>query len=58
MIENIIKHSSNEGDIVLDLFLGSGTTAVACKRLNRVCIGIEKEEKYIELANKRLVDEK
>ena len=58
LIENIIKHSSNEGDIVLDPFLGSGTTAVACKKLNRVCFGIEKESKYIEIANKRLMDSK
>jgi site-specific DNA-methyltransferase (adenine-specific) len=56
LIENIIKHSSNEGDVVLDPFLGSGTTAVACKKLNRICIGIEKESKYIEIANKRLIE--
>ena len=56
LIENIIKHSSNEGDVVLDPFLGSGTTAVACKNLNRICIGIEKESKYIEIANKRLIE--
>ena len=54
LIENIIKHSSNEGDVVLDPFLGSGTTAVACKNLNRICIGIEKESKYIEIAKRRL----
>ena len=57
LIENIIKHGSNEGDLVLDMFLGSGTTAVACKRLKRDCIGIEKEEKYVELAKKRLKEE-
>ena len=54
MIENIIKHSSNEGDLVLDPFLGSGTTAVACKKLNRDFIGIEKEKKYVDLAYRRL----
>ncbi len=57
LIENIIKHSSNEGDWVLDPFLGSGTTEVACKRLNRKCIGIEKELKYVELARRRVADE-
>ena len=54
MIKNIIKHSSNKGDIVLDCFMGSGTTAVACKELGRNFIGIEKEQEYIDLSNKRL----
>ena len=54
LIENIIKHSSNEGDIVLDPFAGSGTTAIACKNLNRKYILIEKEKIYIDLINKRL----
>ena len=54
MIKNIIKHSSNEGDVVLDCFGGSGTTAVACKELNRNCILIEIGEEYIKLINKRL----
>lgn len=45
---------SNEGDTVLDCFLGSGTTGVACKNLNRNFIGIEKDETYFNLASKRI----
>lgn len=46
LIEQIIKHSSIEGDLVLDCFSGSGTTAIACKRLNRNFVAIEKDESY------------
>lgn len=54
IIENIIKNSSVEGGVVLDPFLGSGTTAVACKELNRQYIGFEIDKKYYDIANDRL----
>lgn len=54
MLKRIIIASSNEGDIVLDPFIGSGTTAVVAKRLNRNWIGIEKEKKYQDASKKRL----
>ncbi len=54
LISRIIKASSNKGDIVLDCFLGSGTTAVACKQLGRKYIGIELSKEYCAIANKRL----
>lgn len=49
-----IKCTTTENDVVLDPFIGSGTTAVACKRLNRKFIGFEISQKYVDLANKRL----
>jgi len=47
LIERIVLGHSKEGEIVLDPFLGSGTTAIVCKRLNRDCIGIDCSEFYI-----------
>jgi len=55
LIKNIILHSSNEDDIILDPFLGSGTTAIACKNLNRKYIGIEINPKYVELVKTRKI---
>lgn len=52
MIERIIKASSNKGDLVLDCFLGSGTTAQASQKLNRNFIGCEKNEDYYKLCSK------
>ena len=46
LLENIIKHTTDKGDILLDCFAGSGTLGIACKNTKRKCILIEKEEKY------------
>jgi site-specific DNA-methyltransferase (adenine-specific) len=54
LLERIILIGSKEGDIVLDPFMGSGTTGVVAKRLNRNFIGIEIDENYFELARKRI----
>jgi DNA modification methylase len=51
----LITLASREGDIVLDPFCGSGTTAIAAKMLSRQYIGIEREEEYCEIARKRLL---
>lgn len=54
LLERIIKATSNKGDIVLDPFMGSGTTCYVAKKLNRRYIGIEKETSYFEIAQKRI----
>lgn len=54
LMERIIKTSSNQGDTVLDLFMGSGSTGVACKNLNRNFIGMELDDKYFEIAKRRI----
>lgn len=54
LLERIILASSKEFDVVLDPFLGSGTTCYIAKKLKRKYIGIEKEEKYYQLAKRRM----
>jgi site-specific DNA-methyltransferase (adenine-specific) len=57
LIERCLLASTNPGDLVLDPFLGSGTTAVAAARLRRRCVGIEMDAAFLETARKRVVDE-
>lgn len=53
----LINKYSKEGDIILDAFSGSGTTGVACIKTKRQFIGFELEQKYVDIANKRIQDE-
>lgn len=54
LLEYLVKTYTNEGDTVLDFTMGSGTTGVACKSLNRNFIGIEKNENYFKIAEDRI----
>ena len=54
LMEYLIKTYTNENETVLDFTMGSGTTGVACKNLNRHFIGIEKDEKYFKIAEERI----
>lgn len=58
LISYLIKTYTNEGDLVLDNCIGSGTTAISCIKENRNFIGFETNEEYFEKASKRINDEK
>ena len=58
LFEYLIKTYTNEGDVVLDNCIGSGTTAIACINTNRFFIGIEKEKEYVDIANRRIEEHK
>lgn len=50
----LIENSSKENDVVIDPFMGVGSTVIACKNLNRQCIGIELDEEYFKIAKDRI----
>ena len=54
LLEYLIKTYTNEGELVLDFTMGSGSTGVACLNTNRKFIGIELDEKYFNIAKDRL----
>lgn len=54
LLERIILSSTNENDLILDPFMGSGTTCYVAKKLKRKFIGIEKESNYFKIANSRI----
>ncbi len=54
LIEYLIKTYTNEGEIILDSCMGSGSCGVACRNLNRKFIGIEMDEKYFAIAEERI----
>ena len=54
LMEFYVENSSNRGDMVLDMFMGSGSTGVACVNTNRNFIGVELDENYFNIAEKRI----
>ena len=56
-MEYLVKTYTNENETVLDFTMGSGTTGVACKNLNRNFIGIERDDKYFDISVKRIKGE-
>ena len=56
LLQYLIENSTKQEDIVLDCFLGSGSTIIACQKVNRVCYGMELDEKYCDVVIKRWQD--
>ena len=56
LISYALKNSSKEGDVVMDLFLGSGATLIACEKLGRVCYGMELDPRYMDVILQRYED--
>lgn len=56
LITYALNNSTKAGDVVMDLFLGSGSTLIACEKMNRVCYGMELDPKYVDIIIQRYVD--
>ena len=56
LIENALQNSSKKEDIILDFFLGSGSTLIACEKTNRICYGMEIDPHYCDVIIQRWVD--
>jgi len=56
LIQQVLLTATSKGDLVLDPFFGTGTTGIVAKALDRNWIGIEKEQKYVDIANKRILN--
>ncbi len=56
ILRMVVEASTNPGDLVLDPFVGSGTTAAVCKKLGRRCLGIDLNGEYVQIARGRLAD--
>lgn len=54
LVERVLNNFSNPNDLIMDPFMGSGTTGIVCKKLNRHFIGIELDKNYFEIAKERL----
>jgi len=54
LFEWLIKFVTKEGQVILDPFLGTGTTMIAANNVNRICVGVEKEKEYCKIAKKRV----
>jgi modification methylase len=56
ILRMVVEASTKPGDLVLDPFVGSGTTAAVCRKLGRRCLGIDIEDDYVQIARERLAD--
>lgn len=58
LIRKLVQIHSNKGDLVVDMFMGSGTTALACRQLKRDFMGCDIDQKYVDMANNRVEEYK
>lgn len=56
LLKELIKKSTNEGEVVMDCFAGGGSTGLACKELGRIFVGIEKEKEYFDKMKRRIAN--